>query len=37
MEIRLPAAYKVLPKARLNGFDWTVLQGSTKDTGIKKE
>lgn len=25
----LPAANKVLPKAWLNGFDWTFLQGST--------
>ena len=25
----MPAANKVLPKAGLNGFDWTFVQGST--------
>jgi len=26
---RITAANKVLPKAGLNGFDWTFVQGST--------
>jgi len=26
---RTPAANKVLPKAGLNGYDWTFMQGST--------
>ena len=29
MTTRMPAANKVLPKAGLNGFDWTFVQGST--------
>ena len=28
-EDKLPAYNKVLPKAGLNGFDWTFVQGST--------
>jgi hypothetical protein len=29
MELKTPSANKVLPKAGLNGFDWTFMQGST--------
>ncbi|WP_460685780.1 hypothetical protein [Niabella aquatica] len=33
MTTRMPAANKVLPKARLNDFDWTFVQGSTLNFG----
>jgi hypothetical protein len=29
MELKTPSANKVFPKAGLNGFDWTFMQGST--------